>query len=247
MSVDCKGQVNSFENSAGRRKRLMRFFKNEDCKWMGEKLRCSAQLLFFVMILAITLLIPGRNVQAASAKTKALRAYKAFLEQETIQWGKDEYYTAVPTKDCSFALAYIDKNAVPELILKNAKGITHVAGYGTVYTYKNGKVQPVDNIQLDGAFYYYKKTGIYVSNNFSGGYITLTYNKMSGLKSTAKISESKNAFTKEKNYSKLSSTSYKRISKSKFNSTLKKLVGSKKRTTAKFYRNTKKNRAKYLK
>lgn len=203
-----------------------------------------ALLLLLVVMMWVS---PSLNVEAASSKSKAIKAYKAFLSQKTIPWGTDSYYTAVPTKNCSFALVYIDKNSVPELVVKNLHDITHIAGFGVVFTYKNGKVQPVSNIQLDGKFYYYKKKGIYAGSYLSSGVLSYSYCKMSGLKSVAKLAERKDTFTGKKSYYKANSGSGKVISKSKFNSSLKKLVGSAKRSTAKFYRNTKKNRTKYLK
>lgn len=215
---------------------------------MREKVRHSKCLtVVFFMVMGIMLLLPGTEVQAASAKSKAIKAYKSFLSQKTIPWGTDSYYTSVPSKNCSFALAYIDKNTVPELVVRNMRGITHIAGFGVVFTYKNGKVQPVANIQLDGKFYYYKKKAIYAGSNLSSGVLSYSYYKMSGVKSTAKLTERENIFSGEKTYYKANSGNGKVISKSKFTSSLKKLVGSTKRSTAKFYKNTKKNRTKYLK
>lgn len=222
----------------------MKYLK-EIMKEKTKRSKCFPMLLFMVM--CVMLLLPTAQVQAASAKSKALKAYKAFLSQTTIPWGTDSYYTAVPSKNCSFALVYIDKNTVPELVVKNMSDITHVAGFGVVFTYKNDKVQPVANIQLDGKFYYYKKKGIYAGSYLSSGMLSYSYCKMSGVKSTAKLTERKDTFSGKKTYYKANSGNGKVISKSKFTSSLKKLVGSTKRSTAKFYKNTKKNRTKYLK
>ena len=49
------------------------------------------------MLLTITVLvISAYNVQAASAKSQAIKAYNKFLSQKTIPWGNNLYYTAVP-------------------------------------------------------------------------------------------------------------------------------------------------------
>lgn len=40
---------------------------------------------------------------------------------------------------CSFALAYIDNNNVPELIVSNSLDVPHAGGHGRIFTYKNGK------------------------------------------------------------------------------------------------------------
>lgn len=214
---------------------------------MEKKMRGRGFLPVLLLVLAFTVsLLPGTGAQAAS-KSKALKAYKAFLAQSTIPWGRDTYYTAVPTKNCSFALAYIDNNSVPELVVSNAQDITHVAGWGVVFTYKNGKVQPVDNIQLDGDFYYYKKKGIFASSYLGSGELSYTYSKMSGVKAAEKLLEGKNIISGKKSYYSLSADSRKQISKSKFNSALKKLVGSTKKTKVKLYKNTSTNRTKRLK
>lgn len=201
-------------------------------------------ILFLVMLMALVML--PMNAQAASAKSKAIKAYKAFLAQDTIPWGTDDYYTAVPTKRCKFSLVYIDKNSVPELVVQSGY-VTHAAGCGVVFTYKNGKVQPVNNIQLDGDFYYYKKKGIYATSYLGAGRLSYGYYKLSGLTSTGKLSEAKDIMSGDKFYYRITASNTKLITRKKFNSLLKNLVGSTKKTKAKFYKNTKKNRTKYLK
>ena len=74
-----------------------------------------------------------------------------------------------------------------------------------------------------------------------------TYCKLSKGKSTEKLGKQTDFNTKEKTYYKFTSTGTTDISKAKFNSSLKKLVGSKKKSTATFHKNTKANRKKYLK
>lgn len=204
-------------------------------------------MLSLLLLFCVSLLIPSADAQAASTKSKAIKAYKKFLTQDTIRWGNDTYYTAVPTKNCTFSLVYIDNNSVPELVVKNNQDITHVAGFGVVYTYKNGKVQTVNNIQLDGKFYYYKKKGIFLTSYCAMGQSCYTYCKLNKGKSTAKLGKQTDLDTKVKTYYKCTSTGTTDISKAKFNSSLKKLVGSKKKSTAAFHKNTKANRKKYLK
>lgn len=201
--------------------------------------------LMMLVILVLAALLP-LNVQAASAKSKAIKAYKAFLAQDTIPWGTDDYYTAVPTKRCSFSLVYIDKNSVPELVVQSGY-VTHVAGFGVVFTYKNGMVQPVNNIHLDGDFYYYKKKGIYASSYLGAGRESYEYYKLSDLTSTGKVSEAKDIMSGDKFYYRITDGNTKSITGKKFNSLLKNLVGSTKKTKAKFYKNTAANRKKRLK
>ena len=71
---------------------------------MAEKRKRWMVLLCTLMVL---LTVPCMKTEAASAKTKALKAYEKFLSTETVVW--DSNYE-VSAKDCKFAVAYIDKN-----------------------------------------------------------------------------------------------------------------------------------------
>lgn len=170
----------------------------------------KSRKLIMLAILVLAAVLP-LNVQAASAKSKAIKAYKNFLAQDTIPWGTDTYYTAVPTNTCKFALAYIDKNSVPELVVRSSY-VTHIAGFSVIFTYKNGKVQPVSNIQDDGDFYYYKKKGVFASCYLSMGRASYGYCKMSGLSTKAKIYETGDVITGDKFYFKANNRhSYRKI------------------------------------
>lgn len=204
-------------------------------------------MLTLLLLFCASLLIPSTNAQAADTKAKAIKAYKNLLAKDTMRWGKDTYYTAVPTKNCTFSLVYIDNNSVPELVVKNNQDITHIAGFGVVYTYKNGKVRTVDNIQLDGKFYYYKKKGIFLTSYCAMGQDCYTYCKLSKGKSTAKLGTQTDLFSNVKTYYKCKSSGTTDIPKKTFNSSLKKLVGTRKRSTAAFHKNTATNRNRYLK
>lgn len=201
------------------------------------------------MLLLVMFLCPLRT-EAASQKTKALRAYNSMLSKQTMQWGKDDYYTAVPTNRCSFALAYIDNNSVPELIVTTGY-VARPAGTVVIYTYRKGKIQVVTNTTT-GRFYadssvfsYYKKKNIFISTYGNGG-VTDNYYKMSKNKASQKLMAG-DSLMYGKSWYKVSGNTNKKISKTSFNKALKKLVGSKKKTTAKFIANTSANRKKYLK
>ena len=197
---------------------------------MKKKKRIMGLLLFVVLLVAFT-----GSVQAASQKSMALKAYNQFLSKTYIDW--ESGY--VETKNCSFALAYVDKDNVPELLVVGAgKPVYHASGYGRLYTYKNGKVVQVAKIR-DG-FRYYKKTGIYIATSFLWGQID-HYMKLSGTSTKEKLgsfASYKTTYSDEKG---------KTISKSAFQKKLKKLVGKKKPVIAKAYKNTSANRKKYLK
>ena len=201
------------------------------------------------MLLLVMLLCP-LEIQAASQKTKAITAYKNMLSKETMQWGNDDYYKAVPTSKCAFTLAYIDNNSVPELIVYTGD-VSRPAGNAVIYTYRNGKVQVVTNTYT-GHFYvdntvfsYYKKKGIFISTYVMGG-VTDNYYRLSKNKANKKLTAG-NSFIYGKSWYKFSGKTDKKTTKSKFNKALKKLVGSTKKTNAKFYWNTSANRKKYLK
>lgn len=192
--------------------------------------------LFLFMTAALLVCAQGMNAEAASPKTKAVKAYKKFLSQKTIKWDDEN---KVKTSKCKFGLIYIDNNSVPELFVDGSSaGVNHIMGGYKLYTYKNGKVKAVCNIT--DTFSYYKKTGIFVTGTFLYGEYH-AYRKLSGsseklLLRTETLYETKYFDSKEKE-----------LTKAQFNKKLKKLVGKKKVSIPKCYKNTAKNRKKYLK
>ena len=88
------------------------------------------------MVVMVTVMLMPVGVQAASQKSMAIQAYKKFLSNATIPWEDD---WTVRASRCSFALAYIDNNNVPELIVSNSLDVPHAGGHGRIFTYKNGK------------------------------------------------------------------------------------------------------------
>lgn len=125
----------------------------------------------FLILFVMVLLVSPMHVQAASAKKKALNAYKTMLArpQQVFQDLMDEDELTEYT--IQFAVAYVDKNKVPELFVRIQSGsFTEWSG---IYTWKSGKVRFVegftniaDNTLFKG---YYKKTGIYVATRGSDG------------------------------------------------------------------------------
>lgn len=206
----------------------------------------------FLLLLAVSIL-PSMQAQAASQKTKALKAYKKLLSQ-----GKTPWEESTPMSGSQFAIVYLDNNNVPELIIKN-ENVPRYARPGRLYTYAKGKVVEVGILYLDkldkvmdkSPFSYYKKTGIYGYGCYEMGYCTKNYYKMSGTKSshtgltnTYYTSDYYNSSYRNKVEYKVNN---KTASKSAFTKKLKKLTKSKKVTTPKFYKNTKANRNRYLK
>ena len=208
---------------------------------MSKKLRLS--LLFILML---TILMSAIPVQAAtSTKTKAMKAYNTFLSRKTVKVAND----TVPSAKVKFAIAYIDNDDVPELIVRG----THTYSIGLqsgkptdhgfqVYTFKNGKVKKtglfyaIDKIDpgIDASItkYYKKKNCVIAVENYSGD----KYTDIRGKVSLIKFNDSFYTGNRDK-----------KITKKEFAKTLKKIVGSKKATTVKYYKNTKANRKKILK
>lgn len=176
-----------------------------------------------------------------------VKAYKKLLSKSTIGTRK------WPASQCSFAFAYIDNNSVPELVIQSYWSGS-MFGYYEIYTYRNGKARRID-VNLGVSFEYYKKTGV-LSDSYwythpqGGPGSRTTYYKLKNGKITATLSKVKlepnEMYNREKtvyNYN-LNSKS---IKKSKYNTQLKKLTGSKKAVTPAFYKNTAANRKKYIK
>ena len=78
------------------------------------------------LCMLFTLFAPAANVNAASKRTKALTAYQKKLKK-------------LDSKIYKFALVYLDKDSIPELVI-TSKESTH-AIYGEIYTYNNGKLK----------------------------------------------------------------------------------------------------------
>ena len=110
-----------------------------------------------------------------------------------------------------------------------------MGGYCRIFTYKNGKVTRVGTADMDGGkFYYYKKKGVFISCYVTGGVFD-NYRKVTKGKIVHKLQKGKTLFDNKTRYY---NSNRKEISKSAFNRQLKKLVGSKKKTSARFYPNT---------
>ncbi|MDO5132580.1 MAG: hypothetical protein Q4D81_06325 [Eubacteriales bacterium] len=210
----------------------------------------------FVLILAMVFcLIPAMSGEAASTKSKALSAYKKKLSQSTITVlpkgekvldRNDNYVTYKSSKksNVEFAIAYIDNNNVPELILEDKN-----YGYG-VWTYRNGKVKCVLwGDTYDAPYGYYRKKGIYEDIAYSEGTpFTKCFYKFKDGKMTLKLSK----FVYEKGHAEADyyiggTYSGRQVSLAEFRKKLKSYVGNTKVTKIKMKSNSKKNRNKYLK
>ena len=103
-----------------------------------------------------TLFAPAANVNAASKRTKALTAYQKKLKK-------------LDSKIYKFALVYLDKDSIPELVI-TSKESTH-AIYGEIYTYNNGKLKNLKYAGSDfGQFIYSPKKSAACNSSWINGY-----------------------------------------------------------------------------
>lgn len=215
--------------------------RNVSKKWFLGILMCL--MVVFVMV-------PSQNAQAASNKTKALKAYRSMMAKKTL---KVNDWTTYQTKNCRFAIAYIDNNSIPELIVYNNKDVSHIQGFGALYTYRKGKVQLVSTLMLDtrSRLGYYYKTGWFMDNTTYQGYGTDTFYKLFAGKLKTDMGYSRSVEYNGRKYvitgyGITANGSYQSYDATTFNRSLTYNTGGKKFRTFKFYKNTKKNRLKYL-
>lgn len=209
----------------------------------------------FMIMLCVVLITPCMNVSAATQRQRAISAYKKWLsatyvrvlQKGTVYYDDWAYkrctYSKTKASAVKFALAYIDGDSIPELVVYTKKG--HVELFG-ILTYKNGKVRRVySSTGSSKILGYYKKTGCFLERAFSEGtpYYD-NYYKMSGAKSTKKYSKfSYSIYSTEAEYY----ISGKSATKKAFTSGVQNLTKKKSMTKLKFYKNTKANRNKKIK
>lgn len=197
-------------------------------KLTSKKLLAVVMTIAMMFSICVPLSAPA-TVNAASKRTKAVKAYKKYLKNKT------EY--------SQFSLIYLDNNKVPELLAKKGDMVS-------ILTYYNGKVKDtyyVSNLMYtaNGTFDYYKKTGVIRRGGVSNGYSTVGYPKLSKGKMKRTVYAAYDMRTgKAKAYY---NANDKKISKSKFKSWIKKNTKGKKVSRAKFHSNTGSGRKKYCK
>lgn len=207
--------------------------------------------ILFMCIMCVFVMLPANQAQAASNKTKAIREYKKMLAKKTL---KRDSATVYQTKNCRFALAYIDNNSIPELIVYNNKDASHIQGWGALYTYRKGKVRLVSPLTLDtrSRLGYYHKTGWFADNTTYQGYGGDTFQKLSGGKikddyTFSRSVEYRGGAYVITGYGIMSNGSYQEVDATAFNRALSYNTNHKKFKKFKFYKNTKTNRKKHLK
>lgn len=194
-------------------------------------------------------------VEAASAKKKAMKAYKKMLAKSVLKT-KVEGTPKIKTKKLEFGIAYIDNNSVPELVVRRIDREGFYMGCDIlVYTYYKGKVRQLTfafgsrGIQDEGdnpAYQkprYYKKTGIlFASEQYGEQYF---WKLSKGKIKSCSLWYLHNEFSDD------GENEYyddgEKISEETYNHLKRKLTKKKKASYFKFRKNTSKNRKKYLK
>ena len=175
-----------------------------------KKMKTFKQQFFagtLILLMLFTLFAPTANVNAASTRTKALTAYQKKLTRLDSRYNK-------------FALIYLDKDPIPELLITPDFSVHAVAG--EVYTYTGGKLKQLKYAGSDyGRLIYSKKKSVVSNSAWINGY---------GAVSTFYRFNKKGKGTKLKTFEEASlpKTLYKingkKVSKKKFNSEYKKMI-----------------------
>lgn len=116
-----------------------------------EKIKISKQRILvatLTLCMLFTLFAPAANVNAASKRTKALTAYQKKLTRLDSRYNK-------------FALIYLNKDSIPELLI-TPKETVHIAT-SDVYVYTGGKLKKLKYAGSDfGRLVYSRKNLSYV-------------------------------------------------------------------------------------
>ena len=124
-----------------------------------KKIKTFKQQFFagtLILLLLFTLFAPAANVNAASKRTKALKAYQKKL-------------TSLDSRYNKFALIYLNKDSIPELLITPDFSVHAVAG--EVYTYTGGKLKQLKYAGSDyGRLIYSKKKSVVSNSAWINGY-----------------------------------------------------------------------------
>lgn len=179
-------------------------------------------------------------------KEDALTVYRHILSDSHIDWGGEW----VSLDDSAFALAYIDNDDIPELIVRQFN-TSHAQGYYALYTYVNGRVKFAAYL-MDGVSYFSRKSMLARVHAGTGGYETF-YGKYGKTGVSDYIySVDEGSLMKDLNHdgkigmAYMDSKTEKWIRKTRFNTLLTDVVGDTKEKVPAFHKNTATNRRVYL-
>lgn len=205
--------------------------------------------LMILTALFMALLLPT-DAQAATAKKSALNAYDKLLQKKSYVIEGEKYNL----RNSVFSVAYIDNDSVPELLVRiDWRSGNNTLSRLALFTYKSKKVKLLDTRPLGllgmygNKYGYYKKKGVFFTDFAHGYYGGRSYYKISKGKLVLKLDKNIEMLNSGKSKITYENATGKKITKSKFNQTLKNMVSSKKATWMKMYPNTASNRARHIK
>ena len=168
-----------------------------------------------------------------------MQAYAKALSAQTIKWSRRD----VALKGSKFAIVYLNKDDIPELLVSNSANASHADGYESIYTYKDGKV-----LRLGGtsAYFtgYYPRKNLIRSEDMHMGVETEIYSVISGkiLKDVLLRHKEEGRKGRTYYYKCVTSKKKKAIDNKQYQKMLKKRGWKKKATKIYYYENTFANR-----
>ncbi len=145
--------------------------------------------LLIVSLTALLSLTLSGNTFAASAKSKALKAYNKFLSSGSLSI--PYAYEKVNKSNCRFSVIYLDKDSTPELVVSWQGGeYGNPWTNGALYRYSGGKVVRVGTLSIMYKLKYVKKKGYLKDQWMESSGSGYTYTKYSG-KKLKQVSKSK--------------------------------------------------------
>lgn len=142
----------------------MRNERRKEDKTMKKR---SYKVILGACAVAAGVLLGSGNVTtqaAAPKKTQALKAYNQLMTKKKIPFYSLNPTTYVKREKFTFALANVDNDGVPELIVKTKK-TSHAQGSFNIYTFKSGKLKFIRNAANE--YSYFPKTGI-IQSSYEG-------------------------------------------------------------------------------
>lgn len=103
---------------------------------MEKRRKNNLGFVALLLLLLVATIIPSGQLNAASKKKAAKRAYDKLLSKSEIKWR----YSTVDSSDLKFALKDINRDGTPELLIYN-ENASHSEGWERVYTCYKGKLK----------------------------------------------------------------------------------------------------------
>ena len=209
-----------------------------------------------LIVLSVIVLMPAVSAFAVTPKQQALSAYSRWLSGAKVQVMPkgfkafdDAVIEAVPASKTEFAIAYINNDSIPELIVR-----TSDKHFFSILTFKNGKIVRVfyEDDMYNTVKGYYSKTGMFVDTRTGGFHINKEFYYLMGTAGVTRRFE--NSFFKDTGekyydyYSKNNNVRPVRLKNhTEFKNKLLTFTKGKALTPVRFYKDTAANRKNVLK